>query len=371
MPRVKYTKSDLWVKDCLERLFWIEIAKRKTRLQQGEAFSQLLSLRKDLQVYFDSFSSELDDPCEGGEDVVFHIVQFGWEMLDRVNNPKHAHLIKQAAKLFGKRIAAISSNIDYLQGFWLADFLVETDLAHLHGWWSYVISNQGRRELGASGQYSTRGESRTVVATEDLKFEGEAEPVIRIGESISTITSLDFPFRVPRRVPKRRIYAYSTDEHEIFIDGHQLNDKLVLELDLLGPLPPMKKIGALIKSRQRLAKAQRELELLERGEFASDESKDCEEGEDSDFLDLLVDPPENHQFMLASTSVRPMIAGLFCWDLVAQQMTEAQAAAKVSMDLLGNNDASVFTSAKVIRAFKDVVRPRVEKYEPAQLPWNS
>lgn len=122
MPKAEYTESEIWVKDGLERLFWIEIAKRKARLCQGDVFSQLLGLRAELESFFGSFSSELDEPCEGGEEVVFNIVQFGKHMLDRVSDPQHAELIKKAAKEFGRRACVIKNNLDHYRGFWLLAF---------------------------------------------------------------------------------------------------------------------------------------------------------------------------------------------------------------------------------------------------------
>lgn len=370
MPKAEYTESELWVKDGLERLFWIEIAKRKARLCQGDVFSQLLGLRAELESFFGSFSSELDEPCEGGEEVVLNIVQFGKHMLNRVSDPQHAELIKKATKEFGRRAWVIKNNLDHYRGFWLSDFSIETDLALLHDWWSYIISTKGRQELNARGRFSTHGECRPVIATEELKFEGEEEPTIRVGDPVNTISSLQAPVRFPERVRPRGVYAYTTDEHEVTIDGHELKDRVVLEFDLLKPLPPMRQIEALLRITQRGAKALRMVERLNRGVYQPYEDCDSEGRGERLLLDLMTDPPESHELMGAFTSARPMIAGLACWDLVAAGMSDARAADRVARELLGVDDAQVLHQRQVVRALKDVVRPRVQAYESSKLPWN-
>lgn len=370
MPRVEYTESELWVKDGLERLFWIEIAKRKARLCQGDAFSQLLGLRKELEAFFESFSSELDEPCEGGEEVVFNIVQFGKHMLDRVSDPQHAELIKKATREFGRRTSIIKNNIDFYRGFRLADFSIEIDLALLHDWWSYIISTKGRQKLNATGKFSTLGESRPVIASEELKFEGEEEPTIRVGDPVNTISSLQAPIRFPERVRPQGVYAFTTDEHEVTINGHELKDRLVLEFDLLKPLPPMRQIEALLRLTQRSAKALRMVDRLNQGIYQPNEDYDSEVPGHRLLLDLMTDPPKSHQLMGAFTSARPMIAGLVCWDLVAEGVSDARAAARVAKELLGVDGAQVLQQRQVVRALKEVVQPRVQAYEPSVLPWN-
>lgn len=371
MPKVQYTESELWVKDGLERLFWIEIAKRKARLCQGDAFSQLLVLRKELEAFFESFSNELDEPCEGGEEVVFNIVQFGKHMLDRVSDPQHAELIKKATREFGRRTSIIKNNIDFYQGFWLADFSIEIDLALLHDWWSYVISTKGRQKLNTTGKFSTLGDSRPVIATEELKFEGEEEPTIRVGDTVNTISSFHAPIRFPERVRPQCVCAFTTDQHEVTINGHELEDRLVLAFDLLKPLPPMRQIEALLRLTQRSAKALRMVDTLNQGIYQPNEDYDSEGPGQRLLLDLMTEPPESHQLMRAFNSARPMIAGLVCWDLVAEGESDARAAARVAKELLGVDGVQVLQQRQVVRALKDVVEPRVQAYEPSVLPWSS
>lgn len=370
MPKAEYTDSDLWVKDCLERLFWIEIAKRKAQAERRDVFSELIAIRRQLEAYFEGCSNELSEPCEYGEEVVFNIVQFGWHMAERVSEPEHAELIKCMVDRFYKPIDDLIQKLHYHQGFWISEFTLDTDLIALHNWWSYITSNKGRRELGTKGKYSTIGEARPIAATEEIKYEGDKEPTIRVGDLVSTISSLAPPVRFPCIVDARPFWLHTTDESSITIDGYTLEDRLVLQMDLLKPLPSMKKIEAMLITKQRAARARRVLEMLNQGilppenELYDNDRKDL-------FLDLATSPPESHKLMTAANKVRPMLAGLLAWDYIFQGMTDSQAAKKVSEELLGNEGAVVFTQAKVVRALRDVVRPLIEKYQPGQLSWNS
>ncbi|NMG31837.1 hypothetical protein [Aromatoleum evansii] len=371
MPRVEYTPSDLWVKDCLERLFWIEIAKRKARLVQRDTFSGLLELRQALDAFFERFQTELDEPFDEGADVFFDLVQFDCRVTDAVSEPEHVDLLDKAVKRFGRRAQWVNDDLVYLKGFRLADFSVVTDLEALHGWWSYIISSQGRNELGAKGKFSSIGESRPVAATEELRFAGEESPTIRIGEFVDTVTSLADPVRFPIRVPARQVWAYSTDDHEITIDGHLLRDRVVLDFDLLKPLPSMRQIELAIRTAHDAARARRCLEMLHAGILPDDLHSDRGADGPPAIFDLIYEPPENHQLMVAYNCVRPMVFGLFCWDLVAEGMTDAQAGAHAAKTLAGIDGVAAFTARQAIRGLKDVVRQRVLAYEPTQLPWNS
>ena len=313
MAKIEYSESELWIKDGLECLFWIEIAKRKARLSSGDAYSQLVGLRGEVEAYFASFSEELDEPCEG-EEVVFNIVQFGKHILDKESDPQHRDLIKNATRKFGNQVLAVMNNLDHYHGFRLADFSRENDLALLHDWWSYIISSKGRNELNTKGKFSSVGEARPVIATEELKFRGQEEPTIKIGDPVETITSLQHPISYPIRVRSRGFYPYSTDEDEIIINGYELQDKLVLEFDLLKPLPPMRKIEAMLHLRHRRAKTLRMLEKMNQGIYEMEEDDRSNKDYSRYTLDLMTDPPESHQLMGAFTSARPMMAGLACWD---------------------------------------------------------
>ncbi|AZE39149.1 hypothetical protein C4K06_6161 [Pseudomonas chlororaphis subsp. aureofaciens] len=369
MPRLGYTKSELYVKDELERLFWIEIAKRKARLLFGDAYSRLVSLRSELEEYFASIAEDVEEPCTDGDAAVFNIVQFGWHVLDRVSDPSHVALIEKAAHKHFEVATDLYNQIPYHQGFYFYDFSLETDLEALHDWWSYITSGIGREDLGTTGHFSTVGEARPIAATEDLTFAGDNEPTIRVGDSVSTITSLQASVSFPRRLSRQRCWVHSTDEAKIVIDGHELRDQLVLHVDLFGPLPSMQKIEAMLVSKQRVAKALRDLALLEQGILPQEEQYTDSENIDT-LTALLVEPPGKHKLMKGVTSVRPMIAGFRAWDLVEGGLADSKAAKQVRDELRGVGGAEVFSQPSVIRALKNV-RSLVEQYEPSLLPWNT
>lgn len=373
MPRVEYTPSDLWVKDSLERLFWIEIAKRKARLRQGDTFSMFLELRQELDAFFESFQTELNEPFDAGTDIFFDLVQFNRRITDgAISEPEHADLLNKAVKRFGRQAQRVNDDLAYFKGFRLADFSVVTNLNALHSWWSYIISTQGRNELGAKGKFSSLGEARSVVATEELQFAGEDSPTIKLGDLVNTVMSLAPPVRFPIRLPARRVRAYSTGNHEITIDGHLLRDRIVLDFDLLKPLPSMRQIELVIRTAHAGARAKRCLEMLNSGILPDDQLLDRNAADGGPaIIELMCESPESHQLMVAYNSVRPMIFGLFCWDLVADGMTDAQAGAHAAKTLDGNGGAAVFGARQAVRGLTDVVRPRVLKYEPTHLPWNS
>lgn len=50
-------------------------------------------------------------------------------------------------------------------------------------------------------------------------------------------------------------------------------------------------------------------------------------------------------------------------------MSDARAAAKVAEEFLGVAGAKVIEQRQVLRALRDIVRLRIEGYEPEKLPW--
>ncbi|MCP8349391.1 hypothetical protein DN387_14200 [Pseudomonas sp. FBF18] len=90
-----------------------------------------------------------------------------------------------------------------------------------------------------------------------------------------------------------------------------------------------------------------------------------------ELLDLNFDLPENHKLMVATKSARPLMAGLYCWDLTMKGFTDAKAAAKTSTDLRGLRGVEVIHPKQALTALKTNVRPLIFNYETNLLPWNS
>ena len=210
-----------------------------------------------------------------------------------------------------------------------------------------------------------------MAATEELWFAGEESPTVEVGDPVQTLTSFAVPVRIPRRLPARWVRAYSADDYEITIEGHRLRDRVVLEFDLLRPLPSMRQIELAIRGAHGAARASRCFEMLHEGILREDLLSDRDADGGPAIIELMCEPPESHKLMQAYTSVRPMIFGLFCWDLVAGGMTDSAAGGDAAKKLVGNGGAAAFSARQAIRALTDVVRPRVLEYEPTQLPWNS
>lgn len=64
MPKAIYSKQEIYVMDQLERLFWIEIAKRKAVLKLPDTSLMLLELRSELDAFFESDGKEFEFPTD-------------------------------------------------------------------------------------------------------------------------------------------------------------------------------------------------------------------------------------------------------------------------------------------------------------------
>ncbi len=374
MPRAVYTRSDLRVKDGLECLFWMEIAKRKARVCQGDAFASLLEIRQEVQNFLLESSSEMEDLCDDGDFVFLDCIQFGNHVLDRVKDPDHFSLIKATLKKHGRSAREAFGTLSYLKGFWLSDFITEIDLPQIHDWWSYIISGEGRNELGTKGNFSTLGEARPVIAKEEVLFHGDDQPTIREGDAVQTVISLQDPMHFPRRIRARQVRAYTTEDHNIKIDDHKLEDHIVLSFDLSKPLPSMREVELTLRLKHRAVNAHRQMlefnKLIDAGILPEIEDEP-NEFKPQELLDLNFDLPENHKLMVATKSARPLMAGLYCWDLTMKGFTDAKAAAKTSTDLRGLRGVEVIHPKQALTALKTNVRPLIFNYETNLLPWNS
>jgi hypothetical protein len=369
MPKVEYTDSDLWVKDELERLFWIELAKRKAHQQQADSFSMLLTLRCELETFFESHVAELEEPFDGGTDAFFDAIQFDRCIESTVADQQHVDLLRTAFDRYEGRARSVIDNLSYYQGFRLADFSVVTDLEALHDWWTWIISGEGRNKLAATGKFSSMGDMRPVPATEEIWFEGDDSPSVNVGECINTISSFTNPVRIPRRVDARQVWAFVTDDHEITIDDCLLEDRLVLDFDLLKPLPSMRQIELAARSAQAAALARRRWAKLQAGIFPEDLLSVGIESRAPDILQLMLTPHEDHKLMVEQKSAAPLIFGFYCWDLVAAGKSDAQACKLAVNTLLSISGNPFYSERRAIYGLQEVVRPKIEAYEPSQLPW--
>ncbi|HCF6146632.1 hypothetical protein [Pseudomonas aeruginosa] len=376
MRLVPYTSSELWVKDELDRLLWIELAKRKLRHVEGDVYRELVSLRGEIERFFAEEGADLDEPLDYEADVLFDAVQFDYELAANSLAPEHSAFLAQAMDLFGHRAWLIQENMKYLRGFRMADMAVETDLQLLHGWWTFISSKKGRDALNAQGLYSSMGEEREV-EVEDLWAAGEegTPPVVR---KVRLISSYGIPVRIPRKVPNRPVIAVTTEDHQVTVDGQELEDKLFLAIDLSRPLPPMREIERALKREHAAVESRRYWQNLESG-IITDEmlarldnrkhTKESMEKNLQDFARLHTTPPEEHKLMVGLTSPATFILGLYSWDLVSTGLTDAQACRQAAADLVGNEGEKIYSQKKAVDNLRRVVRPIIDAYEPTQLPW--
>lgn len=365
MRSERYTDSELGVMDDLDRLFWIELAKRKAFLIEGDELAALQNLRLELEAYFEALEPELEWSLDYGTDALFDSIQFNKDLSAFASSPEHLEILKRAGTRFTSHMVHLLKSLTYLVGFRLADFSAKTDLPHLHSWWTYINSTQGRKELGTKGKFSTLGEPRLVPAEEDLQFDGSDTADIKAGELIQTMSSYCIPVRIPVRViAGPQAFVFSTDEHEITIDGNRLENRLVLDIGLSKPLPTMRGIEALLLSALGSVRARRTWAEIKAGVFSEELLVPKEEIVASTLVRFATVPPRELQLMTAQNSAVPMITGLYCWDFVHHEdLTKAKAAERVEEELGGSNK-------NILYGLK-IVSEAVAQYEPGQLPWIS
>lgn len=375
MRKVPYTSSELWVKDELDRLFWIELAKRKSRLMEGDTLSELIGLRVEIEQFFAEEGKNLDEPIDYEADVLLDAVQFDREITENAREPEHSALLAQAMAQFGHRAWLIQDNMKYLLGFRMADMAVETDLRVLNGWWTYITSTAGRDALNAKGLFSSMGEMREVEEVLSCVGEERMQPTTR---KVMLISSINNPVRIPRRVPNKPVVAFTTEDCLITVNGHVLEDKLFLSFDLSRPLPPMQEIERALKSKHGAVQARRDWQSLQSGVITDDmlarhhncmHTQKPMQKELEDFTRLHTTPPEKHKLMVEQRSAASLIVGLYSWDLVATGLTDAQACRQATEDLVGNKGVKIYSQKKAIDNLQRVVRPKIEAYEPTNLPW--
>lgn len=379
MPKLPYTDSDLHVKDGLERLFWIEIAKRKAFVKEAELFNALVEIRANINTFALNETESLRvEPFEAIAPLVFDWVQFGRDARDSISCDAHVGLLEQAMDIYGNRVDEIADQLSYAKGFRLADFSVKVDLEAIYHWWNFIVSAKGRRSLGANGQFSTMGELRPVAASQEIKFIGEDEPCIRVGDMIPTISSLSWPFEPPCPVTKPRVEVCSTDDCEITIAGELMKDKIVLCLDISKPFPSMREIEFNLRSEYMKAQSQRnaiefekvwESGVIPDGYLGLLGKKDDQISSENIFR-LSLTPPNEHKLMTDSNRVIPFLVGLACWDLKADGLSVAQAIRDVAEMFSSEMHEKDFIITKARYALK-TVGSHIDSYEPNMLPWAS
>lgn len=398
MPANEYSESDLFNKDHLEKIFWIEIAKRKAFRSGHAAFTRLEALAQRIDEFCIA-ESDVDGPVEGG----------AWQVLKAVENEgvlrsiwyteEEEQVLLSALDTFQAEAVEVGELLrPYLDGFCLADFAIRADIGLLYHWWAYITSEKGREELGTvDSHYSSFGEPRRIDSDDD-------EPPFSGTGPIRRFSSYPCPVSPPQIVRRAQAWALATDEYDITVNGNCLEDKLVLVLDLSRPLPQMALLQAKLEMAQAVAKGRYTLRAFESGKFPDDRFASVDVSGSSGLVTHLKAEANGHEIVKSTMNVNTMIYGLYAWDLIegfrldeelrALRNDELKPAGKTGA-IKGNREpgALVLTEAEayritlkmlgsemseqefedgvrgVRRALTKIVRPMIERYEPAKLPW--
>lgn len=396
MPANEYSDSDLYNKDHLEKVFWIEIAKRKAFRSAGTGFARLDALAQGINEFC---------TAEGGTDVSMDAGD--WQVLKAFENgglfnPLWYHeeeepiLFKAMDKYHSEAVEVSELLKPYLHGFCLADFATRADIGLLHRWWDYISSDKGKEELGTrDSHYGSFGEPRIVDSAD------EEQPFSRPTRRFS---SYPCPVSSPKIICHPQAWALATDEYDITVNGTPLEDQLVLLVDLSKPLPPIALIQAKLEIAQAAASGRYTLDALRSGRLPDGKFDSIVTSGSSGLVAHLKAQAERHEIVRSKKNVSPMIYGLYAWDLIegfrlddemnAARSEAIKAARKISSHKGGDSakgsqltdvDACRITLKTLGRemseqefedgvrnirhALTKIVRPKIENYEPAKLPW--
>jgi len=330
----------------------------------------MLSLNQELTGWFEREGAHLSEPIEDGVDFFWNIIQFGSYEHPVTRADGQLDLVDRAVSLFSDRGQDISHGLPCYEGFLLADFSVVSSLVDLHGWWTYINSSEGRKDLKTKGLFGSTGEKHLVAAKDEVVFAGNALPAIRVGEEIPTIISIPNPVCMPQRLRKRKFNCLSASDYEIIVNGNVLSNRFLLDFDLSKPMPTMREVELALRMAYSAERSRRMDAMLTSGIIDDASVFDNDEIKCGEIIKLSISPPEEHQLMIAQNSVRPLIFGLYGWDLIRSGKNKTDAANQSLKDLLphsGRQDYSLRRSQYGI----EIVQEKIDSYTPSMLPWNS
>lgn len=355
MRTTEYTDAEIETKDRWDKLFWIELAKRKERLVTGDAQRMLEQLHDEIAEVFNGLSQHLDEPIEGSEGAAILLDAFQWnsDPSDRAYDEAQAELLCKVMNQFNHQIEEVCSKLRYTRGFRFADFAVPNDFEHMWDWWACVNSAAGRKEFGIKeGKFSNHG--KKVVEDEDH----DKNP------NVESHVFYQRPGRSPIRVTNRRVRSFSTDVDKVLINGDLVTDSVVIIFDFNTPAPSRREIVNAAYSSRGLVQSRLLASAWSKGNLAEIERLLEEPAPRIAFADLF-DPVEDHQLFKAQTSVAPLLRGLYAWDLVNDKRLSDAESSRITADTLRGMGT---TARNVINALK-TVRHKVNTYTPEMLPW--
>lgn len=351
----EYSDDKVKTKNRWDKLFWIELAKRKERLVTGDAHRMLVELHDQIAQAIDTPGRMMDEPVEGvrGAAILLDAFQWQYDPADKADDEHQAQLLRDTMNRFESQIDEVWSRLQFTQGFRLADLAVENDLEDMWQWWVFVNSSAGRAELGiTSGKFSHHGiQSR---------MDEDHEPP----RMIEVHTFYNRPGQSPIPISNRSVRSFTTDVDEVTINGKRVTDSVVVVFDSETPAPSRREIMNAAYSGRGMIRARRLAQAMEKGDYARLQRLLDEPSPATDFVDLF-EPVQAHKLFKTLTSVAPLIRGLFAWDLHYDQgLSKAQACRVTAEKLPGMG-----TTPRSVNNALISVGEKINGYQPEQLPW--
>ncbi|MBP1123295.1 hypothetical protein [Pseudomonas sp. PvP028] len=410
MPSPQTTESGQFNKSELALIIYMEYAKRLAFLEKPEQFARLsLSMQSienavdvafpELRPHEDDGSFFIDEYWDQDEqvDFVLDTIIFGNDWLASRNPSDEAKSkIAEIADLHRSEQEELRGEFaGYYLGFIWRSFVKRRDMLALYSWWSNLSDDTFRAEN----------------FMEDDPYSSRSRPH-QNEEGMKTITFYSCPVATPMKCGKSRVDAARTLDDEIIINGHLIEDSIVLviprsvtrpsasELELTmqfgdweDPDPEALKIIAVPKidpsemtAEQRVQHENdlRWLELIQspkRGTTAG--------------MGLAIAVRNEHvqpeRLFTRADSIAPLLEGIlfwdyyhdfrfhshYVWDRPCQKVSKAKSAAAMS-DLLTEVSAKKeeLSEAKT-RNFDDsalqkryeIIKKAIEAYDPKTHPW--
>ena len=410
--------DEKYVQYALERLIWIELAKRKEYKENPDVYAGLRNLHGKLKRFFSDNWLVPNEPFENAADLFFDEIQFGGGVeppaqmeidfgLDTrdengpLTNESYAaseqvRLLCDALDRFGDETRRILCGLSYCEGFRLADFSACTNLVDLYRWWSYITSGVGQKEMNSNGGFSNIGKKSPSC------------------ESGGTRVGCAIPIRVPEIVANSQyngskadsVFQFFAGDCTVSIDGCMVHNGVVLIIDSLKPSPVTESETAQIETALITKSEMLQIETALQHEYAdqlykryrssiiSDVSGISQVPDDSRVISFMdprkLDSPNltahynkisdtkpvqlpsgKCQLVKAPKNVRPLILGLLGWGFAnVKGMSNENALRQVVKVICGANTGNDNLIKNSRYGFKRISE-EVESYDPSKLPWLS
>lgn len=166
----KYLYKDMIFTD-IERIVWIELAKRNLKSKNLSVYNEIINLRREID---ESYSFALSKHWPDGEsqereffiydcsanavDAIFDKIQGVNFAFERDWNKYEKMVLNSLLHEHKDRIRKILREVNQLEGFRLADFSAGNDILELYRWWSWLRSSpEFKNKSGKLNQFRFAG----------------------------------------------------------------------------------------------------------------------------------------------------------------------------------------------------------------------